>query len=79
MSLLKQEYKEEETSLEEALALSVKVLSKTLDVTKLTPDKGRVAVVMMGVILRMMRSWPADKGIHTRSRIMGFVVFIMMW
>lgn len=40
MSLLKQEYKEGETTLNEALALAIKVLSKTLDLTKLSPDKG---------------------------------------
>ncbi|XP_076443550.1 proteasome subunit alpha type-4-like [Babylonia areolata] len=45
VSLLKQEYKEGETSLEEALALSVKVLSKTLDLTKLTPDKVEMATL----------------------------------
>ena len=35
----KQEYKEDETSLPDALDLSIKVLSKTLDMTKLSPDK----------------------------------------
>ncbi len=40
VSMLKQEYKEGETTLKEALALAVKVLSKTLDMTKLTPEKG---------------------------------------
>jgi len=39
--MLKQEYKEGETSLEQALDLSIKVLSKTLDTNKLTPDKGQ--------------------------------------
>lgn len=39
VSILKQEYKENETSLNDALALAVKVLSKTLDMTKLTADK----------------------------------------
>jgi 20S proteasome subunit alpha 3 len=36
---IKQEYKEGETTIEDALALTVKVLSKTLDTTKLTSDK----------------------------------------
>nr|KAG5711548.1 hypothetical protein BaRGS_025975 [Batillaria attramentaria] len=45
VSLLKQEYKEGETSLDEALNLSVKVLSKTLDLTKLTPDKVEMATL----------------------------------
>ena len=38
--MLKQEYKEEEMTLKDALKLAVKVLDKTLDITKLTPDKG---------------------------------------
>ena len=41
VSMLKQEYKEGETNLKQALDLSIKVLSKTLDTTKLTPDKGK--------------------------------------
>ncbi|KAJ8304416.1 hypothetical protein KUTeg_017999 [Tegillarca granosa] len=40
VSMLKQDYKEGETNLQEALALSVKVLSKTLDLSKLTAEKG---------------------------------------
>jgi len=40
VSMLKQEYKEEEMTLKDALKLAVKVLDKTLDITKLTPDKG---------------------------------------
>jgi len=39
VSMLKQEYKEDETSLQDALDLSIKVLSKTLDMTKQTPEK----------------------------------------
>lgn len=39
VSMLKQDYKEGQTNLEQALALSVKVLSKTLDMNKLTTDK----------------------------------------
>ncbi|KAJ7365914.1 Proteasome subunit alpha type-4 [Desmophyllum pertusum] len=39
VSMLKQEYKEEEMGLKDALKLAVKVLDKTLDITKLTPDK----------------------------------------
>ena len=45
ISILKQEYKENETTLEQALALSVKVLAKTLDMTKLTADKIEVATL----------------------------------
>ena len=40
VSMLKQEYKEGETDLQTALELSIKVLSKTLDTNKLTPEKG---------------------------------------
>jgi len=43
VSILKQEYKENETNLAEALALTVKVLSKTLDQTKLSADKLEIA------------------------------------
>lgn len=42
MSTLKQEYKEGEMTLEEAKALAIKVLSKTLDLTKLTSEKGKL-------------------------------------
>ncbi|XP_032239413.2 proteasome subunit alpha type-4 [Nematostella vectensis] len=45
VSLLKQEYKEDEMSLKDALTLSIKVLSKTLDVTKITPDKVEIATL----------------------------------
>ena len=41
VSLLKQEYKEDEMTLPDALKLAIRVLGKTLDVTKLTPDKGK--------------------------------------
>lgn len=40
VSSLKQEYKEGEMTLKDAEALAVKVLSKTLDMTKLTSEKG---------------------------------------
>lgn len=39
--MLKQEYKENETSLKEALELAVKVFGKTLDTNKLTSEKGK--------------------------------------
>jgi 20S proteasome subunit alpha 3 len=45
VSMLKQEYKEGETDLKQALALSVKVLSKTLDTNKLTSDKIEIATL----------------------------------
>lgn len=45
ISILKQEYKVGETSLHEALLLSLKVMSKTLDLTKLIPDKLELATL----------------------------------
>ena len=38
--MLKQEYKDGETDLKQALDLCIKVLVKTLDTNKLTSDKG---------------------------------------
>lgn len=40
--MLKQDYKEGEMTLSSALALAVKVLSKTIDVSKLSAEKGAV-------------------------------------
>lgn len=40
MSMLKQDYKEGEMTLSAALALAVKVLNKTMDVSKLSAEKG---------------------------------------
>jgi len=45
VSMLKQEYKEGETNLQQALDLSIKVLSKTLDTNKLTADKVEIATL----------------------------------
>jgi len=45
VSILKQEYKEGETTLKDALDLTVKVMSKTLDLTKLTADKLEMATL----------------------------------
>ena len=42
--MLKQDYKEGETTLKQALQLAVKVLSKTLDMTKLTSEKGMLVI-----------------------------------
>lgn len=42
VSMLKQEYKEGETNLQSALQLAIKVLSKTLDMTKITSEKGKM-------------------------------------
>jgi len=45
ISLLKQEYKEDNMTLHSALDLSIKVLSKTLDMTKVTADKVEIATL----------------------------------
>lgn len=45
VSILKQEYKEDETTLKEALPLAIKVMSKTLDMTKLAADKLELATL----------------------------------
>lgn len=44
VSSLKQEYKEGDMTLNDAKSLAIKVLSKTLDMNKLTPEKGREVV-----------------------------------
>lgn len=38
--MLKQDYKEGEMTLKSALALAIKVLNKTMDVSKLSAEKG---------------------------------------
>nr|CAG4638586.1 EOG090X09LQ [Cyclestheria hislopi] len=45
VSMLKQEYKEGETNLNDALALAIRVMSKTMDATKLSPDKLELATL----------------------------------
>ncbi|XP_021941353.1 proteasome subunit alpha type-4 [Zootermopsis nevadensis] len=45
VSNLKQEYKEGETTLKDAMVLAIKVLSKTLDMTKLTAEKVEMATL----------------------------------
>lgn len=46
MSILKQEYKVGETDLHEALLLALKVMSKTLDMTKLNAEKLELATLV---------------------------------
>merc|ERR1719188_1699361 len=55
VSMLKQEYKENQTS------LSVKVLSKTLDMTKLTPEKIELATLTRENNKTQIKILPADK------------------
>ncbi|XP_063434163.1 proteasome subunit alpha type-4-like [Mytilus galloprovincialis] len=45
VSMLKQEYKEGEVKLKDALNLAIKILSKTLDMTKLTAEKVEIATL----------------------------------
>ena len=47
-SLMKQEYKEEILSLDKALSLAIKVLTKTCDATALTPEKFDLATLTKG-------------------------------
>merc|ERR1711946_94502 len=61
VSMLKQEYKEDETSLNDALDLSIKVLSKTLDMTKLTPEKIELATLTRENNKTQIKILPADK------------------
>jgi 20S proteasome subunit alpha 3 len=61
ISQLKQEYKEGETTLDEALDLSVKVLSKTLDMTKMSPDKIEIATLRRVNGKTVIRILPEDE------------------
>merc|ERR1712076_176613 len=61
VSMLKTDYKENEMSLDSALDLSVKVLSKTLDMTKLTPDKIELATLSRKDDKTVIRILPADE------------------
>lgn len=45
VSILKQDYKEDKATLESSIALTIKVLSKTLDTAKLTPEKLELATL----------------------------------
>ncbi|XP_035657658.1 proteasome subunit alpha type-4 [Branchiostoma floridae] len=45
VSMLKQEYKIDEMTMQDALQLAIKVVSKTLDVSKLTPEKVELATL----------------------------------
>ncbi|XP_070543439.1 proteasome subunit alpha type-4 [Ptychodera flava] len=46
VSMLKQEYKEGEMTMKDSLALAIKVLSKTLDITKLSAEKVEIATLV---------------------------------
>ncbi len=61
VSQLKQEYKDGEMSLQDALDLSIKVLSKTLDMTKLTPDKIELSTLQRKADKTEIRILPATE------------------
>merc|ERR1712027_300921 len=58
---MKQEYTQGEMSLNDALDLSVKVLSKTLDMTKLTPDKIELSTLQRKGDKTEIRILPANE------------------
>ena len=61
VSMLKQEYKEGETDLQTALQLAIKVLSKTLDMTKVTSEKGNIVVqIALQLPIRVVVSMATD-------------------
>ncbi|XP_076060208.1 proteasome alpha3 subunit isoform X2 [Oratosquilla oratoria] len=61
VSMLKQEYKEGVTDLHQALLLALKVMSKTLDLTKLTPDKMELATLVRADNKTTLCVLPADE------------------
>ncbi|XP_046661767.1 proteasome subunit alpha type-4-like [Homalodisca vitripennis] len=61
VSSLKQEYKENETTLKDAEALAIKVLSKTLDMNKLTPEKVELATLTRQDGKTITRILPANE------------------
>lgn len=54
VSSLKQEYKEGEMTLQDAEALAIKVLSKTLDMTKLTAEKSMYIILYAFSIVTLL-------------------------
>ena len=56
VSMLKQEYKEGETDLQTALQLAIKVLSKTLDMTKVTSEKGKMNRIMRNLLFANVKT-----------------------
>jgi 20S proteasome subunit alpha 3 len=59
VSQLKQEYKEGEMSLKDSMDLSIKVLSKTLDMTKITADKIEISTLQRVNDKTVIRILPA--------------------
>ncbi|XP_033749470.1 proteasome subunit alpha type-4-like [Pecten maximus] len=61
VSMLKQEYKEGEMTMKDGLMLAVKVLSKTLDMTKLTAEKVEIATLTRENDKTVIRILPAEE------------------
>lgn len=73
VAILKQEYKENETNVTDALALTIKVLAKTLDTTKLTADKleistltrendrTRIRILKQGEVETLIKAFEAEE------------------
>ncbi|KAK2183042.1 hypothetical protein NP493_326g02010 [Ridgeia piscesae] len=61
LSMLKQEYKEGKTTVKDALDLAIKVLSKTLDTTKLTSEKVEIATLTREKDVTKLRILPAPE------------------
>lgn len=60
VSMLKQDYKEGEMTLSAALALAVKVLNKTMDVSKLSAEKGVCVCLALGNECFSVHTRPVD-------------------
>jgi len=79
VSMLKQEYEEGKINLKDALALTIKVLSKTLDMAKLTADKLEMAtltrennktvirVLPINEVERLIKSFEAEEEIKAKK------------
>lgn len=61
VSMLKQEYKEGEMKMKEGLSLAIKVLSKTLDMTKLTAEKVEISTLTRENNKTVIRILTADE------------------
>lgn len=69
--MLKQDYKEGEMTLKSALALAIKVLNKTMDVSKLSAEKGNPCIPLLCQMDRRA-SCPGPRPGHLRSPNSGF-------
>lgn len=68
VSLLKQDYKEGEMSLNDALTLACKVMSKTLDTNKLTPEKIEMAtLIRQDGLTRIKVLAPKEVEVHIKK------------